>query len=138
LCTRFPTCAIALPHYLKAHGTGGALDHPDRRLDRRAIEIGKFFLGDLLYLRFRDLAGKTAAGGFRADAFFKKNETGGNFISNVKERSWKAVMTTGIGVPFSICAVLALKALQNSMMFKPRCPSAGPIGGEGLAAPAGT
>ncbi len=39
---------------------------------------------------------------------------------------------------FTICAVRALKALQNSMMFKPRWPSAGPIGGDGLAAPAGT
>src|SRR5258707_15592287 len=47
-------------------------------------------------------------------------------------------MTTGIGAPFSSCAVRALKALQNSMMFKPRWPSAGPIGGDGLAAPAGT
>ena len=47
-------------------------------------------------------------------------------------------MTTGIGAPFSNCAVRALKALQNSMMFKPRWPSAGPIGGDGLAAPAGT
>src|ERR1700722_14467618 len=47
-------------------------------------------------------------------------------------------MTTGIGVPFSTCAVRALKALQNSMMFKPRWPRAGPIGGDGLAAAAGT
>src|SRR4029078_5701609 len=48
------------------------------------------------------------------------------------------VMTTGIGAPFSICWVCALKALQNSMMLRPRWPSAGPIGGDGLAAPAGT
>src|SRR4029079_1314519 len=48
------------------------------------------------------------------------------------------VMTTGIGAPFSIFWVCALKALQNSMMFRPRWPSAGPIGGEGFAAPAGT
>src|SRR5208337_3486773 len=47
-------------------------------------------------------------------------------------------MTTGIGAPFSICAVRALKALQNSMMFTPCWPNAGPIGGDGLAAPAGT
>src|SRR5262245_7040573 len=33
--------------------------------------------------------------------------------------------------------VWALNALQNSMMFTPRCPSAGPTGGLGLAAPAG-
>ena len=32
----------------------------------------------------------------------------------------------------------ASNALQNSMMVTPRWPSAGPIGGEGFAAPAGT
>jgi hypothetical protein len=74
----------------------------------------------------------------RFAAFFKKKVTGGWRISKVNERSWYAVMTTGIGAPFSNCAVRALKALQNSMMFKPRWPSAGPIGGDGLAAPAGT
>src|SRR5215472_12997966 len=48
------------------------------------------------------------------------------------------VMITGIGVPFSNFCVCALNALQNSMMLRPRCPSAGPIGGDGLADPAGT
>src|SRR3954451_16819521 len=38
--------------------------------------------------------------------------------------------------PFS-CAVCALKALQNSMMFTPCWPSAGPTGGAGLAWPPG-
>jgi hypothetical protein len=33
--------------------------------------------------------------------------------------------------------VWALKALQNSMMFTPWGPSAGPTGGAGLALPAG-
>src|SRR6516164_588256 len=47
-------------------------------------------------------------------------------------------MTTGIGEPFSSFCVCALNALQNSMMLRPRWPSAGPIGGEGFAAPAGT
>src|SRR5215472_1996099 len=47
-------------------------------------------------------------------------------------------MVTGIGMPFSSFCVFALKVLQNSMMFRPRWPSAGPIGGEGLAEPAGT
>src|SRR5438093_11969349 len=47
-------------------------------------------------------------------------------------------MTTGIGEPFSNFCVCALNALQNSMMLRPRWPSAGPIGGDGLAAPAGT
>src|ERR1700742_979016 len=47
-------------------------------------------------------------------------------------------MVTGIGAPFSIFWVWALNALQNSMMLRPRWPSAGPIGGDRLAAPAGT
>src|SRR4029450_7247987 len=47
-------------------------------------------------------------------------------------------MITGIGMPFSIFCVCALNALQNSMMVRPRWPSAGPIGGDGLPAPAGT
>src|SRR3954471_22521122 len=40
-------------------------------------------------------------------------------------------------VPFWSC-VCALNALQNSMMFTPCWPRAGPTGGAGLAAPAGT
>src|SRR3569832_1951035 len=47
-------------------------------------------------------------------------------------------MTTGIGVFFSIFWVCALNALQNSMMLRPRWPSAGPLDGDGFAAPAGT
>src|SRR3954470_11313167 len=38
--------------------------------------------------------------------------------------------------PFS-CCVCALNALQNSMMFTPCWPSAGPTGGAGLACPPG-
>ena len=34
-------------------------------------------------------------------------------------------------------AVRALNSLQNCMMFRPCCPSAGPTGGAGLALPAG-
>src|SRR5580693_5108464 len=41
-------------------------------------------------------------------------------------------------MPGSRFWVCALNALQNSMMLRPRCPSAGPIGGDGLALPAGT
>src|SRR5690606_19882199 len=40
--------------------------------------------------------------------------------------------------PGSTFWVCALKALQNSMMLRPRWPSAGPMGGEGFALPAGT
>ena len=45
---------------------------------------------------------------------------------------------TGIGVDSSKSFDFALNALQNSMMFTPRWPSAGPIGGDGLAFCAGT
>src|SRR6478672_1188391 len=41
-------------------------------------------------------------------------------------------------MPGSRFCVAALNALQNSMKLSPRCPSAGPIGGEGFALPAGT
>src|SRR6185437_1222120 len=71
-------------------------------------------------------------------AFFRKKEAGAVFISKVKDLSENTVMVTGIGMPFSWSCVLALNALQNSMMLRPRWPSAGPIGGDGLAAPAGT
>src|SRR5215467_4549091 len=41
-------------------------------------------------------------------------------------------------MPGSRFCVWALNALQNSMMLSPRWPSAGPIGGDGFALPAGT
>src|SRR5215831_18119451 len=41
-------------------------------------------------------------------------------------------------MPGSRFCVAALNALQNSIMLSPRWPSAGPIGGDGLALPAGT
>ena len=54
----------------------------------------------------------------------------------VKVRSEYAVITVGIGRPGSSFCVAALNALQNSMMFRPRWPSAGPTGGDGFAWPA--
>jgi hypothetical protein len=48
------------------------------------------------------------------------------------------VITTGTGMPSSNFCVCALNSLQNAMMFSPACPSAGPIGGCGVAFPAGT
>src|SRR6266567_2983212 len=41
-------------------------------------------------------------------------------------------------MPGSRFWVCALNVLQNSMMLRPRWPRAGPIGGDGLALPAGT
>src|SRR3989304_961266 len=47
-------------------------------------------------------------------------------------------MTTGITRPsISLPEVLALKALQKSMILTPCCPKAGPTGGAGVAFPAG-
>src|SRR6201995_3146575 len=71
-------------------------------------------------------------------AFFRKWDAGAVFISKVKLLSENTVMVTGIGMPFSWSWVLALNALQNSMMLRPRWPKAGPMGGDGLADPAGT
>ena len=71
-------------------------------------------------------------------AFLISTVAGGVFMMNVKLLSANAVITTGIGRPGSIFCVWALNALQNSMMLRPRWPSAGPIGGLGFALPAGT
>ena len=62
---------------------------------------------------------------------------GGVFVMNVNERSSKMVISTGVIRPGAESAVVALKALQNSMMFTPCWPSAGPTGGAGFACPAG-
>src|ERR1051325_2410083 len=62
---------------------------------------------------------------------------GGVFVRKVNERSSKTVISTGMMRPFWSC-VWALNALQNSMMFTPCWPRAGPTGGAGLAAPPGT
>src|SRR5471030_1181356 len=72
------------------------------------------------------------------DSFLIRKVAGGVFMTKVNDLSAKAVITTGIGMPGSIPWVCALNALQNSMMFRPRLPSAGPIGGDGFALPAGT
>src|SRR4029453_4933151 len=71
-------------------------------------------------------------------AFLIRTVAGGVLMMKVKLLSAEAGMTTGSGRPGSTPWVWALNALQNSMMFRPRWPSAGPIGGDGLALPAGT
>src|SRR6476659_2656097 len=71
-------------------------------------------------------------------AFFRRKDAGGVLVVKENDRSAYTVITVGIGAPFSSSCVAALKALQNSMMLTPRWPSAGPIGGDGLAMPAGT
>ena len=61
---------------------------------------------------------------------------GGVLVINVNVLSAYTVISTGIILPICSC-VLALNALQNSIMFTPCCPNAGPTGGAGLAFPAG-
>ena len=71
-------------------------------------------------------------------AFLINTAAGGVLMMKVKLLSANAVITTGSGRPGSMPWVWALNALQNSMMFRPRWPRAGPMGGDGLALPAGT
>src|SRR5262245_18596284 len=71
-------------------------------------------------------------------AFLMRCEAGGVRISKENDRSEKTVIFTGIGAPCSRSLVLALNCLQNSMIDRPSWPSAGPIGGDGLAWPAAT
>src|SRR5579863_12909 len=64
--------------------------------------------------------------------------TGGVLVMNVNERSEKIVITTGMISPsWSLPEVLALNALQKSMMLTPCGPNAVPTGGAGVAFPAG-
>src|ERR1035438_7763362 len=64
--------------------------------------------------------------------------TGGVLVMKVNERSEKMVITTGMMRPsWSLLEVLALNALQKSMMLTPCGPSAVPTGGAGVALPAG-
>src|SRR5216684_1004092 len=66
----------------------------------------------------------------------RRIDAGGVLVMKVKERSEKTVITTGMISPCCPC-VRALNVLQNSMMFTPCWPSAGPTGGAGVAWPAG-
>src|SRR6185312_4370945 len=68
-------------------------------------------------------------------AFLMSSAAGGVFVMKVNERSSYTVISTGMTFP-RWDSVAALYALQNSMMLTPCWPSAGPMGGAGLAAPA--
>src|SRR5271157_5567225 len=64
--------------------------------------------------------------------------TGGVLVMKVNDRSEKMVITTGMIRPsWSLADVLALNALQKSMMLTPCGPKAVPTGGAGVALPAG-
>src|SRR5690606_23417926 len=60
--------------------------------------------------------------------------TGGVLMIKSNDLSAYAVVTTGNTLP-GLSWVRALNCLQNSMMFTPFAPNAGPTGGDGLAAP---
>ena len=63
-----------------------------------------------------------------------KQSKGGDLIIKSNFLSLYTVITTGTGLPIN-AFVFSLKALQNSIMFIPLCPNAGPTGGAGLAWP---
>src|SRR5437667_2892739 len=63
-------------------------------------------------------------------------DAGGVLVTKENVRSAYTMISTGTIVP-TMEAVRSLYALQNSMMFTPCCPSAGPTGGAGVAFPAG-
>lgn len=69
-------------------------------------------------------------------ACFNKTDAGGVFRTKVKLLSSYTVISTGMMVPILSC-VAALYSLQKAIMFTPCAPKAGPIGGDGLAFPAG-
>src|SRR3990172_5395350 len=69
-------------------------------------------------------------------AFLINSDAGGVFVMKLNDLSAYTVRTTGMMVSPNAC-VWALKALQNSMIFTPWGPRAGPTGGAGFAFPAG-
>src|SRR6202011_4756863 len=69
-------------------------------------------------------------------AFLSRSGTGGVLVMNVNERSSWMVISGGMAMP-PWWAVRWLYSLQNAIMLGPWGPSAVPIGGAGLALPAG-
>src|SRR5690554_949215 len=60
--------------------------------------------------------------------------TGGVLMIKSKDLSLYTVITTGKTLP-ALSWVRALNCLQNSIIFTPLAPRAGPTGGDGFAAP---
>ena len=128
--------------HFDAHAAGAAGDRAHGGIQVGGGEVGLLGLGDLLGLRARELAHlvgvRRRAALVELERLRISTDAGGDLRMNVKLLSAYAVITTGSIRPGSIFCVWALNALQNSMMFRPRWPSAGPMGGEGFALPAGT
>lgn len=57
--------------------------------------------------------------------------------TKVKVRSGLTLITVRIGTPVMMSFVRSLNCLQKSIAFTPFCPKAGPMGGDGVACPAG-
>src|SRR5882757_9606301 len=71
---------------------------------------------------------------FKPDTSINWIATGGVLMIKSKDLSTYTVITTGNTLP-GLSWVRALNCLQNSMIFTPFAPNAGPIGGDGFAAP---
>ena len=104
------------------------------------VEVGQLRLGDLADLVASERAdlGPVRVGAALVDARRPSRisfAAGGVLVTKVNERSSKIVISTGMTLP-RWASVAALYGLQNSMMLTPCWPSAGPIGGAGVAWPA--
>ena len=117
-----------------AHGTSGAGDDLLGALDVVGVEVRHLNLGDLGELLLRELANLVALGnaGATLEAELLLDElSGGRRLADEREG---AVLVDG---DLNLSCVAALNAWQNCMMLTWAAPRAGPIGGAGLAAPAG-
>ena len=119
------------------HRPGGAGDDLGRRLDVVGVQVVLLDLGDLADLGAGDGRRPCSCAASPEPlsmpaAFSSSREAGGVLVMNVNERSSYTVISTGTIWP-RWASVAALYALQNSMMFTPCWPSAGPTGGAGVA-----
>src|ERR1700709_2434712 len=71
---------------------------------------------------------------FKPDTSINWIATGGVLMIKSNDLSTYTVITTGNTLP-GLSWVRALNCLQNSIIFTPFAPNAGPIGGDGFAAP---
>jgi hypothetical protein len=131
-----------VPTDVDAHAARGAGHRTHGRFQIEAVQVGHLDLGDLFDLLLRDLADLGLVRLGRAlrqvhgalDQHRHRRRLGDEGERAVRE----IVITTGMIRPsWSLPDVLALNALQKSMMLTPCGPSAVPTGGAGVALPAG-